>query len=41
MEGNFGGCKLWQNSKENTIGGINFGSFMRKVELSAHKHKIK
>ena len=24
MEGNFGGCKLWRNGKENIIGGINF-----------------
>ena len=30
MEGNFGGCKLWQNGKENIIGGINFGELMTK-----------
>ena len=31
MEGSFGKCKLWQNGKENIIGGINFGSFIVKV----------
>ena len=36
MEGNFGGFKLWQNGKENTFGGINFGGLMMKVELSAY-----
>ena len=35
MEGNFGGCKLWQINKENFIGGINFG------ELSLNKHILK
>ena len=30
MEGNFGGCKLWRNGKENIIGGINFGGLMMK-----------
>ena len=36
MEGNFGGCKLWRNDKENIIGGINFGGSITKVELSAY-----
>ena len=31
MEGNFGGCKLRQDGKENIIGRINFGGFMTKV----------
>ena len=31
MEGNFEGCKLWQNGKENITGGINFGRLMTKV----------
>ena len=31
MEGNFGGCKLWQNGKENIIVGIHFGSFIKDV----------
>ncbi len=36
MEGNFGGCKLWRNDKENIIGGINFGGSITKVKLSAY-----
>ena len=27
IEGNFGGCKLWQINYRNTFGGINFGKF--------------
>ena len=31
LYGKFGGCKVWQNRKENIIGGINFGVFVTKV----------
>ena len=31
MDGNFGGCILWWNSKQTIIGGINFDGFMMKV----------
>ena len=40
MEENFGECKLWQNGKENTLSGINFGGFMMKVQLSAYKNRF-
>ena len=30
MERNFGRSTLWQNGKENIIGGINFGGFIVK-----------
>ena len=31
MQGIFGGCKPWQNGKENIIGGMNFGSFVTEA----------
>ena len=29
IEGNFGGCKLWQIRYKNAVGEINFGEFER------------
>ena len=40
VEENFGGYKLWWNSKENIIGRIRFGSFMMKINWAQVKTNL-